>query len=150
MESIDDLEIEKEELLLKQSKLGKEKFLKIIDKKKGELSLYISMCLWFLSIISSIVYYGEKSNYFTSEILFIISINCIVPFIFLILSTIVSDICLELADEEYKFAKKMVNIYKNREKFLTEKMERKIFLKEMIEHSQHIKETREYFGMIEK
>lgn len=151
MESIDDLEIEKEELLLKQSKLGKEKFLKIIDKKKGELSLYISMCLWFLSIISSIIYYGEKSNYFTSEIVFtIISINCIVPFIFLMLSTIVSDICLELANEEYNFAKKMVNIYKNREKFLTKKMERKIFLKEMIEHSQHIKETREYFGMIEK
>jgi hypothetical protein len=44
----------------------------------------------------------------------------------------------------------MVNIYKNREKFLIEKMERKTFLKEMIEHSQHIKETREYFGMIEK
>lgn len=102
----------------------------------------------------------KKNNYFTSEIVFIIiSINCIVPFVFLILSTIVSDICLELADEEYKFAKKdeeykfakkMVNIYKNREKFLIEKMERKTFLKEMIEHSQHIKETREYFGMIEK
>lgn len=151
MEDIDDLEMEKEKLLLKQSKLSKENFLKIIDKKKGELSLYISMCLWFLSIISSIVYYDKKNNYFTSEIVFIIiSINCIVPFVFLILSTIVSDICLELADEEYKFAKKMVNIYKNREKFLIEKMERKTFLKEMIEHSQHIKETREYFGMIEK
>ena len=51
----------------------------------------------------------------------IISINCIVPFVFLILSTIVSDICLELADEEYKFAKKMVNIYKNREKIFNRK-----------------------------
>ena len=35
--------MEKEKLLLKQSKLSKENFLKIIDKKKGELSLYISM-----------------------------------------------------------------------------------------------------------
>lgn len=50
MEDIDDLEIEKEKLLLKQSKLGKEKFLKIIDKKKGELSLYIFIYLYVFMV----------------------------------------------------------------------------------------------------